>query len=106
MVTAYLMLAASIAFEMVSASMTTATKGWTVLKPTVITVFGYFMSYFLFGLCLSDIDLSVGYATWGAVGTVVTPIVGYLIYKEKITKIGIAALVMIIVFTITLNLWG
>lgn len=106
LVIAYLLLAASIACEMVAASVTTSTKGFTVLKPTIICILGYGFSYYFFGLCLSDIDLSVGYATWGAVGTIVTPIVGYFIYKQKLTKIGILAIIMIIISTITLNLFG
>lgn len=103
---AYLLLAISIACEMVAASVTTSTKGFTVLKPTIICILGYGFSYFFFGLCLSDIDLSVGYATWGALGTVVTPIVGYLVYKQKLTKIGVFALILIIISIITLNLFG
>lgn len=106
MVFAYFLLAISIAFEMVAASVTTSTKGFTIPKPTIICILGYGFSYFFFGLCLSKIDLSVGYATWGAVGTIVTPIVGYFIYKQKITKIGIFALILIIVSIITLNLFG
>lgn len=103
---AYFLLAVSIGCEMVAASVTTSTKGFTVLKPTIICILGYGFSYYFFGLCLSDIDLSVGYATWGAVGTVVTPIVGYFVYKQKITKTGIFALILIITSIITLNLFG
>lgn len=103
---AYLLLAASIACELVATSVNTSTKGFTVLKPTIICIAGYASSYYLFGLCLADINLSVGYATWGAVGTIVTPIVGYLFYKQKITKTGLIALLMIIISTITLNIWG
>ncbi|MCI8646278.1 MAG: QacE family quaternary ammonium compound efflux SMR transporter [Firmicutes bacterium] len=103
---AYFLLAVSIGCEMVAASVTTSTKGFTVLKPTLICILGYGFSYYFFGLCLSDIDLSVGYATWGAVGTIVTPIVGYFVYKQKITKIGIFSLILIIISIITLNLFG
>ncbi len=106
MVVAYLLLAVSICCEMVAASVTTASKGFTVLKPTLICIAGYALSYYLFGLCLKDIDLSIGYATWGAVGTIVTPIVGYFVYKQKITKTGIFALILITVSIITLNLFG
>ncbi len=103
---AYLLLAVSIACEMVAASVTTSTKGFTVLKPTIICILGYGFSYYFFGLCLAKIDLSIAYATWGAVGTVVTPIVGYFIYKQKITKTGIFALVLIMISIITLNFFG
>lgn len=103
---AYLLLALSIACELVAASVTTSTKGFTVLKPTIICILGYGFSYYFFGLCLSDIDLSIGYATWGAVGTIVTPIVGFFVYKQKLTKTGIFALVLIIISIIALNLFG
>ena len=103
---AYIMLAVSIACELVATSFTTASKGWTVPVPTIIAISGYAFSYFFFGLCLSGIDLSVGYATWGAVGTIVTPIVGRLISKQKITKTGIFALIIIIISVVTLNLYG
>lgn len=103
---AYFLLAVSIACELVATSVTTSTRGFTVLKPTIICILGYGFSYFFFGLCLSEIDLSVGYATWGAVGTIVTPIVGYFVYKQKLTKIGVFALFLIIVSIIALNLFG
>ncbi|MGN0710754.1 MAG: DMT family transporter [Anaerovoracaceae bacterium] len=106
MVFAYFLLALSIGCELVAASVTTSTKGFTVPKPTIICILGYGLSYFFFGKCLSDIDLSIGYATWGAVGTIVTPIVGYFIYKQKLTRIGVFALILIMVSIITLNLFG
>ena len=106
MLVAYLYLSISIVFEMVAASVVVQSKGWTVPKPTIICIVGYAFRYYLFGLCLSDIDLGVGYATWGAVGTIVTPIVGYFIYKQKLSKWGLFALILIIISTLTLNLFG
>ena len=106
MVFSYFLLAISIACELVAASVTTSSKGFTILKPTIICILGYGFSYYFFGLCLSDINLGIGYATWGATGTSVTPIAGYFVYKQKITKTGIFALVLIILSIITLNLFG
>ncbi|MGI6205642.1 MAG: DMT family transporter [Anaerovoracaceae bacterium] len=103
---AYIMLGISIACELVSASFTTASKGWTVPVPTAITISGYALSYFFFGLCLSEIDLSIGYATWGAVGTIVTPIVGRIIYKQRMTRVGVFAIILIIISVVALNLYG
>lgn len=106
MLVAYTYLSVSIVFEMIAASVVVQSKGWTILRPTIICIVGYAMSYYLFGLSLSGIDLGVGYATWGAVGTIVTPIVGYLIYKQKLSKWGFFALILIIFSTLTLNLFG
>ena len=106
MVNAYALLAIAVASELVAASVTTSSKGFTVLKPTLICICGYAISFYFFGLSLESIDLSIGYATWGAAGTIVTSVVGYLFYKQKITKIGIFALILITVSIITLNLFG
>lgn len=102
---AYLLLGSAIAFDMVASSVITATKGFTILKPTLICIFGYAFSYYFFGLCLKRIDIGVGYATWCAVGIIVTAVVGNFVYKQRLTK-GVIALFIIIVSTITLNLFG
>jgi small multidrug resistance pump len=106
MLNAYLLLGISIAFELLGTSMLAATKGWTVPKYTAFCITCYGICYLFFGLCLEDIDLSVAYATWGAVGMVVTPIVGYLFYHQQLTKIGLFAVALIIGSVVTLNLWG
>lgn len=103
---AYALLGVSIFFELIASSTLTATKGFRVLKPSLVCIAGYFFSYLLFGFALLKIDLSIGYATWGAVGMMVTSAVGYFLYKQKLSKIGMAAMVLIIVSTVTLNLFG
>ena len=53
---------------------------------------GYSISYGLFGIALLGIDLGIAYATWSSVGIIVTSCVGYLYYKQKLTKIGYISL--------------
>ena len=102
----YLLLAVSIIFEVLATSMLPATKGFTVRSKTIIVIIMYVICFAAFGFSLKDIDLGIAWATWGAVGTVVTPIAGYLFYKQKLTKIGVFALALIIVSTVTLNLFA
>ena len=106
MLEAYILLALSIIAEVIAASVVTATHGFTNPKPTLICLLGYTISYALFGFALTDIDLGIAYATWGAVGIVVTSVVGYLYYKQKLTRIGYVSLIVIIISTFTLNLLG
>lgn len=103
---AYFLLAVSIGFEMVAAGFLPATHGFTKLKPSLICIFCYVVCFFCFGYALSVIDLSIGYATWGAVGTVITTIIGVLVYKQKITKIGVVSLALIVISIAALNLFG
>lgn len=67
---------------------------------------GYSISYGLFGIALLGIDLGIAYATWSSVGIIATSCVGYLYYKQKLTKIGYISLLVIMISTITLNLLG
>ena len=106
MIQAYILLAISIAFEVFATSLLPATRGFTVWKPSVIAIICYIICFAAFGKCLLQLNLGIAWATWGAIGTAVTPIVGYLFYKQKLTKTGVIGLVLIIVSTITLNLYG
>ncbi len=106
MITAYFLLAVAIGFEVLATSMLPATRGFTVPRPSILVVIFYTICFAAFGKSLLMLDLGIAWATWGAVGTIVTPIVGFLFYKQKITKTGIAGLVLIIISTITLNLYG
>lgn len=106
MILAYALLTVSIVFEVFATSLLPATKGFTVRKPTILCIVCYVICFAAFGKCLLQLNLGIAWATWGAVGTIVTPIVGYLFYKQKLTRTGVFALVLIIVSTITLNLYG
>ena len=76
-------------------------------KPkTIVCMLGYSISYGLFGIALLGIDLGIAYATWSSVGIIATSCVGYLYYKQKLTKIGYISLLVIMISTITLNLLG
>ena len=81
-------------------------KGFTNPKPTIVCMLGYSISYGLFGIALLGIDLGIAYATWSSVGIIATSCVGYLYYKQKLTKIGYISLLVIMISTITLNLLG
>lgn len=106
MILAYALLSVSIIFEVFATSLLPATKGFTVVKPSVLAVVCYIICFAAFGKCLLQLNLGIAWASWGAVGTIVTPIVGYLFYKQKITRTGVVGLVLIIISTITLNLYG
>ncbi|MDO4860016.1 MAG: SMR family transporter [Bacillota bacterium] len=103
---AYFILALSIVSEQAGTACLEASDGYRIASFSILTAILYTFTYFTFGKILSRIDLGIAWATWGAVGTAVTPIAGYLFYKQKITKTGIFALALIIVSTITLNVFA
>ena len=103
---AYVLLMISVACDVIATSMLPASKGFTKLKPSLIAVVGYVVCFFCFGHALASLNLGIAYATWGAIGAVAAPVVGYLLYRQRITKIGLLALVLIIASVVILNLYG
>lgn len=106
MITSYIYLAISILTENLAASFLTATRGLTKLKPSIMCIASYTICFIAFGFALLNINLGVAYATWGAVGMVFTTIAGYLLYHQKLTRIGVASLILVIVSIVVLNLFA
>ena len=103
---AYAYLAVAIVTEIIATGILPATDGFRKLKPSIIAILGYVICWYCFGMCLTQIGLGIAYATWGAIGTAATPIIGYFAYQQRTTRIGIFALVLIMVCVVLLNLYG
>lgn len=100
------MMVFSIIFEQIGTGFLEACQAFTKLPSTICLILAYIVSYWLFAKALEKINLSVFYATWGAIGTAATPIIGYIAYQQRTTKLGVFALVLIMVCVVVLNLYG
>lgn len=58
---------------------------------------GYILAFFLLSLSLISLPLSFGYAVWSGAGTAFTAMVGFLVFKEQITKNALIGIILIIV---------
>ena len=104
--TAYIALTFSIIFEQVGTGLLGAADGFTQLKPTILLILAYIVSYYLFSKALELINLSVSYATWTAAGTVCAAVVGYLAYHDVISVIGWVASIIMGTGIVILNVFG
>ena len=57
---------------------------------------GYILAFFLLSLAVVTLPLSFAYAVWSGVGTAFTAMVGFLVFKEQITKNGLIGIILII----------
>lgn len=105
-ITAYIFLAAAIGSEIIATSTLPATKGFTKLKPSLVSITGYLICFYCLSVALMYLDLGVAYGTWGAVGTAATPIIGYIVYRQKTTKVGWFGVILIIIGVFILNMFG
>lgn len=102
----YLFLAIAIAGELIGTTFLKYSDGYTKLVPSVISILSYGLCFYVFSKSLLSINLSVAYATWSAVGLIVTTLISVYIFKEGITPAGIAAILMITAGVVVLNLYG
>lgn len=102
----YLYLAAAIAGELIGTTFLKYSEGYTKPVPTIISIVSYALCFFIFSKSLLTINLSVAYATWSAVGLIVTTLISVFIFRESITAAGVVAIILITVGVVMLNLYG
>lgn len=78
-------LGVAICFEVAFALGTNATRGFTRLWPSVLTLGAAAGGIYTLSLALRELDVSVGYTIWTGLGGVGTVVLGAIIFKEKIT---------------------
>ncbi|MCE3200999.1 DMT family transporter [Paenibacillus sonchi] len=103
---AYLLLAVSIASELLGTSMLKASQGFTRLVPSIVTVVAFICSFYFLSISLKSIPLNTAYAIWSGLGTVITVIVSVVIWKEKINTASVVGIALIIIGVVVLNLLG
>lgn len=103
---AYIFLVGSIVSEVFGTTMmklTSISKNKKVLALLGVVV-GYVLSFYALSLALVSIPLSFAYATWSGVGTALTALVGFLVFKEKITVQMAFGILLLIVGIVLMRL--
>ncbi len=105
-VPASLLLTLAIALEVAATLALRASGGFTRVGASIAVVAGYATAFFLLGLVLRSIPVSVAYAVWSAVGTGTIALIGMTLLDEPAGAIRIVSLVVIMVGVVGLNLAG
>lgn len=99
----YIYLAGAIIFEVIGTNFMKASAGFTKVLPTAVTVVTYLLCYYCFAQSLKAVNLSVAYATWGAVGIILTTIIAVLVWHERVSPLEILGIVLIVIGTFLCN---
>ncbi|MDM5227433.1 multidrug efflux SMR transporter [Cytobacillus sp. NJ13] len=100
---AYLLLALAIVSEVFGSSLLKAADGFKKLLPSLGVIIGYGVAFYALSLSLKTLPLGVAYAIWAGLGTVLTAMVGIIIYKENVNRKKILGLALIVGGVILLN---
>jgi small multidrug resistance pump len=106
MVVAWAVLLLAIGIEVGATAALPRTDGFTDPLWTPVVVIGYAVSIWMLAIVVRQIPVSVAYAIWAGLGTAAIAVVGVLVLGEHWDVTKVAALSLIIVGVVVLNLQG
>ncbi len=106
MVTAFGLLLAAIALEVIATSALPRTEGFRDPVWSALVVAGYAASIWLLALVVERLPVSTAYAVWSGVGTAAVALIGALWLGESWDPIKVIGLVLIVGGVVMLNLQG
>lgn len=92
----WLCLVGAIALEIAGTVSMKMSRGFTVLLPSIMLFVFYACSFSMMTIAVRRIDMSISYAIWSAVGTASIALIGVGWFRESLTGVQIASIVVII----------
>ncbi|MFC6592921.1 DMT family transporter [Deinococcus lacus] len=102
----WLYLLGAIVAEVIGTAALKSTRGFTVLGPSLVVAAGYGTAFYLLSLALKTIPVGVAYAIWSGLGTALIAVLGWLLYKEALSPLGMLGIALILAGVVLLNLSG
>jgi small multidrug resistance pump len=103
---AFGLLLAAIAAEVAATSALPRANGFRDPLWSGLVVFGYVVSIWLLAIVVRQLPVSTTYAVWSGVGTAAIAFIGAVWLGERWDAVTVAALAMIVIGVVVLNLHG
>jgi small multidrug resistance pump len=100
---AWAILAVAIVLEVAGTTCMRLSEGFSRLTPSVLIFVFYAASFALNTLIIRTLGLSVVYAVWSGVGTVLTAAIGFLYFEEPATAVKMASIGLIVIGVLGLH---
>lgn len=102
--TSWLLLLIAILAEVVATTNLKLSQGFSKPLPSAMVVIGYALSFWLISLAMKTIPLSIAYAVWSGLGTLIIATIGVVFMHESMSFVKVLAIAMIVVGVVLLNL--
>jgi small multidrug resistance pump len=99
----WLCLAGAIALEIAGTTSMKLSQGFTRMLPSILLFVFYALSFALMTIAVKRIDMSVSYAIWSGVGTMLIALIGVYAFGESLTTVQVVSIVLIIAGVIGLR---
>ena len=100
----WIYLGLAISFEVAGIVSMKESQGFSRVLPSVLMFVFYAASFTALTFAIRKIDISVAYATWAGLGMALITIIGFGFYREPVTMLKIASILMIIAGVVGLKL--
>lgn len=97
-------LAGAIISEVFGSSMMKVTAVNNSKKAIIGIVAGYALAFYMLSLALLTLPLSFAYAAWSGVGTMLTAIIGFAIFREEIRTTTVIGIIILIIGLILMRI--
>nr|WP_293884548.1 MULTISPECIES: multidrug efflux SMR transporter [unclassified Sphingobacterium] len=102
----YIYLFLAIAAEIFATTFLKKSEGFTLIKPTIISIVGYIIAFYFLSITLKYLPVGISYAIWSGVGIVAITLVGMFLFKQIPDTAAIVGMVLIIAGVIVINLFS
>ncbi len=102
----YLFLAGAIIAEVIGTSALKASDGFSETVPSIITVTGYGVAFYLLSLVLKTIPVGIAYAIWSGAGVALITLIGWLAFGQKLDAPALIGIGLIVGGVIVLQVFS
>jgi small multidrug resistance pump len=106
MFAAMILLFVAIATEVVATCALPSANGFRDPAWSAVVIGGYAVSIWLLSVVVRTMPVSTAYAVWSGVGTAMVAAIGVFWLGESLTVLKVAAIAMIVIGVVVLNLLG
>lgn len=100
----YLLLA--IVSEVVATSALKSSESFTKLWPSVLTVVGYGVAFYLLSLTLREMPVGIAYAMWSGVGIVLISLAAVVLFGQKLDLAAMIGMGLVIAGVVVINVFS
>lgn len=102
----YAILALAILAEVIATTALSRSESFTRLWPTVLTVVGYVIAFWLLSYPLKVMPTGIVYAIWSGMGIVLISAVAWIWYRQSLDTPALIGLALIIAGVLVVNLFS
>jgi len=100
----YALLIVAIVAEVIATSAMAKSDGFTRLLPSLISLAGYGLAFYLLSLVTRTVPVGIVYAIWSGAGIVLVAATGWLLFGQKLDLPATVGIVMIVAGVLIINL--